>query len=74
MYAHKIIGHLDFLIDSGVLVVAEVVSRFVKVGSFVRKVEKMGFSLQSKVSLTGPSRFLTFERSACDVFHFKLIS
>jgi len=38
-----------FLCGSGVLLIAEVVSRFEKIGSFVRKLHKLGFGLENKV-------------------------
>jgi len=38
-----------FLCCSGVLLIAEVVSRFQKIGSFVRKLRKLGFELENKV-------------------------
>lgn len=38
-----------FLCCSGVLLIAEVVSRFEKIGSFVRKLRKLGFELENKV-------------------------
>jgi len=34
---------------SGILLIAEVVSRFTKIGSFVRKLRKLGFGLENKV-------------------------
>ena len=38
-----------FLCYSGILLIAEVVSRFTKIGSFVRKLRKLGFGLENKV-------------------------
>jgi len=36
---------------SGILLIAEVISRFKKIGSFVRKLRKLGFGLENKVCL-----------------------
>jgi len=41
--------YFAFLFCSGILLIAEVVSRFKKIGSFVRKLRKLGFELENKV-------------------------
>jgi len=40
-----------FLYCSGILLIAEVISRFKKIGSFVRKLRKLGFALENQVLL-----------------------